>query len=593
MDLKKHTISAIFLFILVSGFPLSAQECPIAVNGEPRAVIVFKGKAQAGLAEAISELKNYIFQISGAEIEIKQEADSELNSLILSLEPESEPEPCDIPDTQKLRELNIEGFVIRVSEGQTWLAGRSELALQHGIYWLLEKWGCRWLFPGEAGEVIPKRPTLTVTKAMETDQQPRFLMRNLWYNWGGWLPEDVQEDFRLWNRHNRMEYSLTGYIGHAYNSIVSKRDEKLFEEHPEYYRLKNGKRVRGGQICTSNPEVRERAVAYAFRFFEKNPDATLVSFSPNDGGGTCQCSECRAIGNFSTQALTLANYVAVALKKNPQTRDKMVGMYAYFITSLPPSIAAEDNVMAFVATKFNFLPWRFLVNQWEKKTDIMGIRGYASILPWHWTKPVWRLESLRKKVQFWNESNIIAINIESGNDWGGWGLYHYVLARLLWNPDEHVDSIVDDYLQKGFGNSAGDMRNYFSRWKGCYSQRKLASASRDIAEALEKAPTEELRNRIGQYALYLHHLYLYNDYKRGGSDTKRLEAMKKLVGFDWRLVNTNMAHTLPLLDNYLIKAAKKRFTITAEEFNSWKRSEPFTYTEMMIFLAADLKRSPD
>jgi len=110
----------------------------------------------------------------------------------------------------------------------------------------------------------------------------------------------------------------------------------------------------------------------------------------------------------------------------------------------------------------------------------------------------------------------------------------------------------------------------------CYTQRKLAAATRDIAKALDKAQTEEQRNRIGQYALYLHHLYLYNDYKRSGSKTKRLAAMKKLVGFDWRMVNTNMAHTLPLVENYLKKAAKNKFNITAEEFNNWKRSEPFT-----------------
>ena len=77
---RKLTISAIFLFIIISSFPLSAQECPIVINGEPRAVIVFKGEAQAGLAEAISDLKNYISLISGAEIEIKQEPDSEFNS---------------------------------------------------------------------------------------------------------------------------------------------------------------------------------------------------------------------------------------------------------------------------------------------------------------------------------------------------------------------------------------------------------------------------------------------------------------------------------------------------------------------------------
>jgi len=69
--------------------------------------------------------------------------------------------------------------------------------------------------------------------------------------------------------------------------------------------------------------------------------------------------------------------------------------------------------------------------------------------------------------------------------------------------------------------------------------------------------------------------------------------MKKLIGFGWRLVNTNMAHTLPLVENYLKKAAKNRFNIAAEEFNNWKRSEPFTYTEMLILLDEDLKRSPD
>jgi hypothetical protein len=51
--------------------------------------------------------------------------------------------------------------------------------------------------------------------------------------------------------------------------------------------------------------------------------------------------------------------------------------------------------------------------------------------------------------------------------------------------------------------------------------------------------------------------------------------------------------SLTLMDNYPKKWAKNRFYITAEEFNNWKRSKPFTYTEMLILLEENLKRPPD
>ncbi len=590
MMIKKPELILIFICLFCVTFPafLNAQDCLIVENGKPRAVIVYPGVPSARLSEAINELQSYIYIMSKAQIELKQAPQIGLNTLWLLTESMA----SQVPNASSLKGLNVEGFIIRVEGDQAWLYGRSELALQHAIYWLLEKWGLRWLFPGEAGEVVPSVHTLFVKKEMETAQQPRFLMRSIWYNWYSWLPEKVKEDYELWMKHNRLDYSLRGTIGHAYHYIVSKRDDKLFAEHSEYFILKNGKRVRSGQMCTSNPGVRQRAVEYAFNYFKNNPEATMVSMSPNDGGGTCESDECRAIGSFSDQALDLANYVADALKNNYETRNKMVAMYAYYITAQPPKISARDNVIIYVATRFTRLRnWHSLVKRWGEKVKNIGIRDYGSILPWNWTKPTWGLGQVKNNIQFWNENKVLGVSLESGNDWGGWGPYHYIMARLLWNPDEDIDTIFEDYVQSGFGTAANDMRRYFTRWRWGYSYRLLSLATRDVDKALKKVESEELRKRIGLYALYLHHLYLIYDYSyvRWG---RKKEALQKLVAFDWRLVPTNMAHTLPYVEVYLKKKAMSRFRVSENDFNSWKRSEPFSREEILQYLKEDLKRKP-
>jgi len=563
---------------------VDAQDCQIVNRGKAQAVIVHPGKPIPPLAEAISDLQNYIYRISKANIEVKDNPQSGFNTLWLLCDPDV----VELPYSKELINLNSEGFIIRITDNHVYLIGRTPLGLQHAIYWLLEKWGCRWLFPGQLGEVIPDCDNLSVTKEMETVQQPRFIMRDLWYNWWGWVPETAKEDFRLWSRRNRMDYSLRGSIGHAYNTIADINDEKLFEEHPEYFPMKNGKRVQKGQICTSNPDIRKRAVDNVYAYFRNNPEATLVSMSPNDGGGPCRCDDCKKYRFFSDAALSLANYVADALKQNPETQDKIVAMYAYFITAQPPSIQARNNVMILVATKFNIICWRLLVKLWGKKAERIGIRDYANIVSWDQTKPVWRLGSLRRKVDFWDKNNIIGVSIESGNSWGGWGLYHYVMARLLWNPAEDVEDIFTDYLQKGFGTAADEMKRYFSRWKWGFSDHSLSMATKDLAQALKISQNEDIRRRIGQYVLYVHHLHLIKTLQRGETLSRRRDTLKKLIVFDWRLAATNMAHTIPFIKRALYKKTKRYFKMSDEEFYEWKNIEPFSNAEIIKYLEEDL-----
>ena len=541
-------------FVVVAAFLLAsaalpAQQVFITRDGAPRAVIVYPRELSSRLDQAVADFRSHLRRLSGAEIELRREADPEFSTLRLCVL-----EHGDYAADQKaLAALNKEGFTIRVSDGEACLFGRSELALQHALYWLLEQWGCRWLFPGQAGEVVPDSPTLLLDRSMETDQQPHFLMRELWYNYSSYLPESSRRDLILWEKRNRLEHSLRGGIGHSYNQIASRRDKELFSAHPEYFPRFFGFRVRRwGQICTGNQEVRELAVQYALDYFRRNPASAMVSLSPNDGAGPWRCPENRKYPSFTDAALDLANYVAEALAENPATRDKMVAMYAYLDTSRPPTIRARDNVIVFFATRLGISPWRWRIGAWDEKTTHLGIQDYASILPFHWTRPVWRLEALQRNVQTWRKHGVMAVNVESGNDWGGWGLYHYVLSRLLWDPDADVDEILADYLTKGFGGAAPAMRKYFTLWRCGYSDWKLHPAAKAIKEALKAENSPEMRVRIEQYAQYVHYLQLLAAYHNAGRGERAL-ALRELIEAGSRIAPTNMAHTGPLIGHFLPK----------------------------------------
>ena len=569
----------VLVLLLASTASLNAEPLAVTREGVPHAVLVYPREPSARVAEAIQELQHYVRRMSGAEVRLADRSLPGFGSLHLRVEAHGDT----VPDPEALGALNPEGFIIRVGDGEAWLCGRSELGLQHAVYWLLEQWGCRWLFPGKAGEVVPSSPTLRVDRAMETDQQPHFLMRFLWYNHAPLLPEGVHRDRLAWQRRNRLEFSLQGTPGHAYDRFVPRRDDELFAAHPEFFPLVCGERVRDAQICTGNEGVRARAVEYAREFFRRNPEVSIVSMSPNDGGGAWQCPENSHHRSFTDAALDLANHVAAALAEKPATRDKLVAMYAYHDTSRPPTLPAGDNVIIFFATRLGTAPWRWRIGAWAEKTTHLAIRDYASILPWHWTQPVWRLEGLQRNVRIWRDHGVEAVSVESGNDWGGWGLYHFVLGRLLWDPDTDAQSVFEDFLANGFGPAAPPMRRYFTRWRFGYADGLLNSAAVDIAAALEAADSPALQSRIEPYALYVHHLRLLAAYRNAREHPDQARALRDAVEFGWRIAPTHMAHTVPLIERYLKRNARA-IGVRETEFEGWKGEGGFSSAEIRKLL---------
>ena len=106
------------------------------------------------------------------------------------------------------------------------------------------------------------------------------------------------------------------YFVHTFNALVS--PELYFDEHPEYFSLINGKRMKGEyQLCLTNPDVLRIAVESVRSWIKANPDATIMSVSQNDVYFQCQCDNCRAVEEEEEAAigpvLRFVNAVADAM----------------------------------------------------------------------------------------------------------------------------------------------------------------------------------------------------------------------------------------------------------------------------------------
>lgn len=78
--------------------------------------------------------------------------------------------------------------------------------------------------------------------------------------------------------------------------------ESYFKKNSEYFAIINNKRItphqnedgylQGGQVCATNPEMREVMAENLIQYCQKHPDLNVVTLIPNDGFGWCECANC-------------------------------------------------------------------------------------------------------------------------------------------------------------------------------------------------------------------------------------------------------------------------------------------------------------
>lgn len=505
---------------------------------------------------------------------------------------------------------------------QVLIVGGGKAGMRHGVYAFLEKLGCRWFFPGETWEVVPRRAEVAV--ALDERQRPSFSVQRKFSMGFGMHSKRIQEDVEDWQRRNRMGGPGRAETSEGWPDISPDKD---FAAHPEWFGMVNGQRV-PKKPCYSNPEVIARGISKALRTFEKNPAATMVSVNPPDGLGFCECPLClKAAGikeiergplgvPFGRQAdgtlvavpsetcFRYANLVAEAVAK--QFPGKMVGTLAYSAHSHPPSFDLLPNVYVEITGGYRRTPLTMeeQLAAFAKRAKNLGLYEYYDVEQWSWDKPATaraaRLDYLASTIPYYYSRNVRAIHGEMSNNWAPNGLGYYLIARMLWNVHTDARAAEKEFYGKAFGAAAEPMKRLYRRWEiGCPfdSQDVMALSYRDLAEALRlTAGDSECRARVEQMCLYLHFLKMHLQPGPADQVRKQLaaqgiegEAAAKRVGelaeFTRSLMDTHLLHSYAFLQ--MLEPAGKALGCDTKE---WRQPGPIpTAAETRRLFEADLK----
>jgi hypothetical protein len=527
---RHGTVPLIALFVVGLVVRLSPSDEPgveglrLAGDGKALLPVVISKQAADSTRRIARELADYLARITGARFEV-QVGDGSRGIVLGTLAEFPQPELTAALEIRNTYD-GKEAFAIRTERQRLLLLGATELGASHAAFRFLESAGCRWFFPAREWEVIPRRPTLSVR--LNETERPALLARRIWYTYAvfdsgaaskllGVAAKDRNrsvEDYEAWSRHNRMASSLEIQCGHAWQSIIG-QNQKTFDAHPEYLALVKGKR-QGEQLCVSDPQVRKLATQWALDQFKRRPQEDMVSMETSDGGGHCECEECRKLGSISDRVFGLANEVARAVSR--QHPGKMIGMLAYGDHCEPPSFALEPNVFVmptagFITGKYTFAE---LMELWPKRCKNVGFYEYLSEWLWDFDQvPGGRganLKYLRERLPRYVQLGALSVDCESSNNWGVHGRGYYVANRLMWDPKTNVDALLTDFYQQAFAPAADVMKRYYERLdpgnEPLVSEHLLAVALRDLEEA-----SKLVRNRPDVLAR-LDHLKQYQHYVR-------------------------------------------------------------------------------
>lgn len=562
----------------------------------------------------VEELRATLGQISGAEFAV-EEAGPGKHGIYVGL-------AGDFPWLGLAGEtagLGAEGFVIRSRGSDLLLVAGAPRGAQHAVTTFLQSLGCRWFFPGKTWEVVPRRRDLE--GAWEERSVPRFaIQRRIWYGYGA-APECAR-DMAEWERHNRMGGPLEVSIGHTWYGLDPERD---FREHPDWFALVTGAR-KASKPCFTHPEVLRRAIEYARQQVERG--AAMVSLTPPDGLGYCECDRCMAVCQgakpyleqsalfarrpdgvvvsvASETLFAFVNRVADALaEKHPGA---LVGCLTYSAYSHPPSFPLRRNVFVQTTTAFRRtnLTLEQQLDALKQGGSQLGIREYYSVYQWDWDYPdpgKVNPARLQKDLRFLAGKGVTSINAEASNNWGPRGPGYYVAAKLLWDPDADVSAILRDFYATAFGPAAEPMERYYRRWYGAaaggdasiplselandnaragseLTRENLQGAYRELTAASDRAREQPAcAARVDPLRMYLHYLVLRRqlaEAERAGDAKAILAAIRAETSFGARLTATNMIHTRPLLGKAFMRRFKKDEALLAgvpeAELQGWRR----------------------
>ena len=456
----------------------------IVEKGEARAIIAV-GADTSGQTEAAARmLADYIKRSSGAEMPISRgpvaKDLAQKYPLAIHVGKSGFTNKLDL----KLGDLDGDGFVIRWADANNLvIVGPTPWGAEFGVCEFLERYlGVRWLMPGPSGEDVPRHDKIDIP-VEEVRQQPAFFSRTF---------SGLYGDSTTWARRNRMHARVNFH--HNLQSLFA--PEKYGKTHPHFYPSRNGKRyipkdsnTHGWQPCFSAEGLVEEGIKNICRYFKEHPEETSYSLGVVDSSGHCECERCRGkdsgkknfIGyrDLSDRYYEWCNKVVEGVhKKYPH---KYFGCLAYSEVAQPPTrFKLHPRIIPYMT--YDRMKWidpeikadgQRITEEWQKMSPTLGwydyIYGSMYCLPRVW------FHHMGEYYRYGHEHGVSAMYAEAYPSWGE-GPKLFLSLKLQWNPNQDVDTLLNDWYARAVGpRAAADLAAYYAHWEDFWTRRILNS----------------------------------------------------------------------------------------------------------------------
>lgn len=371
----------------------------------------------------------------------------------------------------------------------------------NAVYEFLRTLGVRWYMPGELGTVVPEQASVALPNDMDRTVRPDFPLR-FWHGaFFAYADQAIMWELRLgmnWG----YETLGAGMHVHGMRNVLGYDREQI--EHPEHYALIGGERDtehRGtGRACFSSDGMRRRTLQYARTVFD-HFDEPAISLWPTDGYKACQCDQCKG---KSASELVWGFVDRVARELYETHPDRLVTCGAYAQYGNPPQSIDQfsPNVMVFISNvgrpvlddPQQWEEYWSLIESWRERLAPQRIirnennrysHAGRNDVPFPTLHPHAMARDLRAtkgvSIGEWNEQARIkrTITTESGERGkvffrapGLDHLTHYVNARFLWDAEQDLDALLDEYYKLFYGPAENEMRAAFEFAESAYPRNQ-------------------------------------------------------------------------------------------------------------------------
>ena len=524
----------------------------IAENGKADTQIVVAEDSAAPTKFASKELSEALGKIIGGTVAISDgAADASGSQIFVGA---SKAARAAFPEID-FGTLASEEIVIKTSDGNLLLAGGGERGDIHAVsQFLHEQCGVRWWTPWASS--LPKNANLSI-RNLNMRYRPPFELREPF-----WMPA-FDPHWAARNHCNGQSARIPAEMGgsivykgfvHTFYPLVP--PEKHFQEHPEWFSLLKGKRTHDrAQLCLTNPKLREFVVERVKEWLRESPEAKIVSVSQNDWYGACECENCKALdereGSHAGTMLDFVNHVAEKIE--PDFPNVSVDTLAYQYTRKPPrTIRPRKNVIIRLCSiECNFRePLDHLSNAsfaedikgWMAISDRLYVWDYTTDFA-HYVQPHPNWFTLGANVRFFAKHHVRGLFEQGAYQSQGSEMSEmraWVLAQLLWNPNQDDRALIKEFLDGYFGQAAAPhIYAYFEQLHDasrghnltCYSStdapflsyNHLAAAETFWAKAEDAVKNDsEFLTRVRLARLPLQYVWLsrWDELKKQSADSK-------------------------------------------------------------------------